>query len=230
MRIRTAIGSWWVLLAAIVGLALWAAPQSRAESLAVYSFQTSTNTADSAATHLTAHPVTGWNLTPNPDTPWPITYPSPPGYLELNHNQDAQVGFLIEITANPGYTFQITDMRIDFYQYNYAGGIRSVFVSANNEADALLYNTSGGSIYVTIDPPAGVYSTAWNPLTARTDLTSLRFMIESYASIGQNQNLKLFHAEFDGNVFAVPEPSTALLVAAGLVLVCRRARVRLSGM
>jgi hypothetical protein len=220
-----AIGSWLVLL----GAALVAAPQSRAASLAVYSFESGTNTADSVAAHLTANPVTAWNTQPHPDAAWPISYGG--GSLTAYHAPEALfLDFRLELTADPGYTFQVTDTLISLYQVNYAGGGRSVVVSANGEPGVALYAVTGADGGATVDPDVpifGFYQPAWDALTARTDLTSLAVTVSSGINGGSGTYLQLGHAAFDGNVFAVPEPSTAWLVAAGcLMLGGRRARSR----
>lgn len=212
-----------VLLACGAAVAL----DAQAIPLVSYSFGTAvanqTNTADLVAAHLAASPVTGLASVGDP-----VSH----GYFELTPGSMAMMirkgdeggsAFHLSLTAQPGYTFQVTDAQFRVRVQDSAGSNRSVLMNANEEGWVSMLSTAGGDLWTTFTPGGfGWNSAHWADLVAHTDLTELGMYV---GLKGNSSNTRIFldWVTFDGNVFAtadpgpgVPEPASGALAALAL--------------
>jgi len=192
---------------------------SRAVDLVEFTFGNGVGTteAQAVAAHLAATPVTGHKRDGSV---------APHSFVDLGggnmgmqlRKSDGGYWFDFTLSANPGYTFQVTNAHFAFKLQNSAGSSRHIGVIPNGEPTVNWYDTAGGDITVTdLGPGDFGWKTAnWNAFATRGDLQTLRVWL----SLGGNSVSSL--ATFDrvmleGNVIAVPEPATALLFACGVL-------------
>lgn len=208
--------------AAFAGLAMAIAHVSAfAIGLVEFTFGTGTGTdqAQSVAEHLQVTPVVGRGVT---------TAALPHSFVDLGSGNMAMLllksdgGYRFDFTlsADPGYTFQVTGAHFAFKTQDTAGVGRDISVWPNADAKVTWYNAAGGDATFTNLGPGGYgwKTTNWNAFVTRTDLQTLTVQL---ILNGNSPNSKAIfdNVLLEGNVLAVPEPSMALLMGPGVLVV-----------
>lgn len=122
--------------------------------------------------------------------------------------------YLTEITASPGVTFQITKLSVDIITSGSSGENRSVRLNPNGEGFDTIYGVAGGPLNSWHTYDNDDFNSLFDDIAARTDLTSLEILVRYSASSG-GASFGVDNILVEGS--AVPEPSTWLLAAMGLV-------------
>lgn len=214
--------------APLLALALIAAhPLAGAVDLVEFTFGNGAGTADaqSVAGHLAATPVVGRK---SGGSVAPHTFIDLGGGNMAMQLRKSEGGYWFDFTlsADPGYTFQVTGAHFAFSARNTAGSNRHIGVTPNADPGVTWYDTAGGDITVTdLGPGDFGWKTAyWDAFVLRDDLQTLRVMLSLGGISGGS--LAIFDGvRLEGNVVAVPEPASALLFASGalgLWVVARR--------
>lgn len=213
--IRKLSGASAAPLLAIVLMAVH--PLARAVDLVEFTFGhgVGTATAQSVATHLAATPVVGRKSDGSV---------APHSFIDLGGGNMAMqllkseggYKFDFTLTADPGYTFQVTDAHFAFKARNTAGSNRNITAVPNAGPGVTWFDSAGGDISVTdLGPGDFGWKTAnWDSFVTRDDLQKLRVQLSLKGnSLG---SLAIFDGvRLEGNVLTVPEPATALLFTAG---------------
>ncbi|MEJ6003504.1 PEP-CTERM sorting domain-containing protein [Paucibacter soli] len=183
-----------------------------------------TTTAQTVATHLAATPVAGRKADGSV---------APHSFVDLGGGNMAmqllksEGGYMFDFTlsADPGFTFQVTDAHFGFIARNTAGSNRNIAVWPNADAGVNWFDSAGGDITVTDLGPGGFgwKEANWSAFVTRDDLQTLRVQLSLKGN--SPASLAIFdRVLLEGNVVAVPEPASALLFAAGALWVLRRRR------
>lgn len=202
---------------------------AQAVDLVEFTFGTGvgSSSAELVATHLTATAVVGRKSDGSV---------APHSFVDLGGGNMAMqllkreggIKFDFTLAADPGYTFQITDAHFAFRTADTAGVNRNISVWPNADPGVTWYDAAGGDTIFTDLGPGGVgWKTAnWNAFVTRDDLQTLR--VQLYLNGNSGASRAIFDGvRLEGNVIAVPEPASGLLLAAGalaLSAVLRRGR------
>ncbi|MCB2020325.1 MAG: PEP-CTERM sorting domain-containing protein [Burkholderiaceae bacterium] len=202
--------------------------QAQAIDLVEFTFGTGvgTTTAQTVAAHLAATPVSGRKVDGSV---------APHSFVDLGAGNMAmrllrsEGGYKFDFTlsADPGYTFQITDAHFAFRTQDTAGVNRNISVWPNADTQVVWYDAAGGdTIFNDMGPGGFGWKTAnWTAFVTRDDLETLR--VQLLLSGNSPNSVAIFdRVLLEGNVLAVPEPASALLFATGALglWVARRRR------
>lgn len=213
----------------LVCLAFGQGPASAAD-LVDFTFGsgTGTNVAQSVAGHLHVTPAVGLDRFGNP---------APYGFSDLGGGNMALVmnrsggGYLVNftLTADPGYTFQVTGAFFDFGASGTAGANYHVGAWPNDaplSAESVWFDVSTGDASFHAASGGSFWQTGtWSSFASRTDLQSLKVQVFVSGNSG-NYTTVFDRMWLGGNVLAVPEPSVYLMLFAGLGLIGFAARRR----
>lgn len=195
------------------------APQAQALDLVEFTFGSGvgTDTAQHVAAHLTVSPVVGHKRG---------GAVAPHTFIDLGDGNmamqlamaDGGYWWDFTLTADPGYTFQISDAHFAFRTRNTAGVGRTIRVWPNQDPSVLWYNAAGGDTVFNDMGPGGFgwKTDNWNAFITRQDLQTLRVQLVLGGNSGGS--LAIFdRVMLEGEVLAVPEPGSALLLGGGLL-------------
>lgn len=216
--------------AALIGLALAAGHGPVfAVGLVEFTFGTGTGTdqAQVVAEHLQVTPVVGRGAT---------AAAAPHSFVDLGGGNmamqllksDGGYRFDFTITADAGYTFQVTDAHFAFRTQDTAGVNRNISVWPNADTNKVTwYDAAGGDTTFTNLGPGnfGWKTSNWNAFVTRTDLQTLKIQL-SLNGNSSNSKAIFDRVLLEGNVLAVPEPTAALLMTPGALLVALAAMFR----
>ncbi len=230
LKIGRRLRSLRACVAVLAVLAFGQGPASAA-NLVDFTFGTGvgTNAAQSVAEHLHVTAAVGRDRFGNP-APYYFS-DLLGGNMGLVMNKSGG-GYLVNftLTADPGYTFQVTDALFDFGAAGTAGAYYHVGAWANDALsppeESMWFGVSGGDLSFHAAPGGSFWQTStWNSFSSRTDLYSL--MVQVYVGGNTSNYISVFdRMRLDGNVLAVPEPSVYLMLLAGLGLLGFAARRR----
>lgn len=191
--------------------------QAQALNLVEFTFGSGvgTTTAQTVAAHLAATPVSGRRSDGSV---------APHSFVDLGGGNMAMLllrsegGYKFDFTlsADPGYTFQITNAHFAFRTKDTAGVNRNISVWPNADAPVVWYDAAGGDTVFTDMGPGGFgwKSADWSAFVTRDDLETLR--VQLLLSGNSPSSKAIFdRVLLEGNVIAVPEPASALLFATG---------------
>lgn len=218
--------AFWGAATMLVGLALLPCGPSHATTLAEFGFGVGTpgtNVADAVAAHVNVSPMIVRDAQSHAVLAHDfVEVVAGSGNMAI-HRQHGDYGglqFLFDITVDPGYTFQITDITVSWAHGTYSGGARSLELTPNAEAPATLFSMAGPA-WSDISHPASTYwnDGNWNALSARTDLTSLAFAMGFGSNARGTDYAYLSHVRLSGTLLPVPEPAALWMMSSGLMLV-----------
>lgn len=216
----------------LFALALAALPgPACAAELVEFTFGTgvATDTAQFVAAHLHATPVVGRKSDGSV---------APHSFVDLGGGNMAmrllrsEGGYKFDFTlsADPGYTFQITDAHFAFRTQDTAGVNRNISVWPNSDPKVTWYDAAGGdTIFNDLGPGGFGWKTAnWNAFVTRTDLGTLEVQL---LLSGNSPNSKAIFDRvlLEGNVIAVPEPSSVVLMMLGMAGLLASRRMTAAG-
>lgn len=133
--------------------------------------------------------------------------------------------FTFTLTADPGHRLKITDMVVSWHVSTYSGGVWGLSLWPNGSNDwpyATMFSAAGLYAGDTSSPASSYWhATNWDAVVSHDDLQSLRFQL---FGVGSVTTAWVSHVAIWGEVLPVPEPGSALMMAAGLVAFLLRAR------
>ena len=142
------------------------------------------------------------------------------------HRSEGGYKFDFTLSADPGYTFQLTDAHFAFKTQDTAGVNRTISVWPNADSQVVWYDAAGGDTTFTDLGPGdfGWKAANWSAFATRNDLETLR--VQLLLSGNSPSSVAIFdRVLLEGTVLAVPEPASALSFAVGalgLALLRRR--------
>ncbi|MCC7125229.1 MAG: hypothetical protein IT178_10305 [Acidobacteria bacterium] len=206
------------MLAWLMGIGL---PVDAATLLASWSFGSSlgdqTNLPDVVAAHLQASPVDGIVASTGAIVPHSYVSVAPGNMaMRLRRGDDGGNAFRFTLSADPGYTFQITDASFVVKLSDSAGANRNVSVWPNADPKVTLLDSAGGDLATTFKPGSFGWKTSnWNAFVLREDLQTLTLRV-LLSGNSLNTKADIDHITLAGNVLPTPLPASGLLALAGL--------------